>query len=273
MNITKSNKVLIFHFALYIVSGGLIWTINLLGQLRFSGYNFLSFFNRSVILIGLVTISYYLNNKFSKKTSLENDILKFKLKYLKHYLNGCVLGFLLIAVMWGILYLIYPFEIVRNHNPKVILGIDIISYSLGNTLEELLFRGFLFLSAVRLFGKTGAIFLISLLFGLFHLPGLGLTMQGLSMVITTFTMSLLFIAVIYYTESIWTAVVLHITINILLHTVGFDGAGNGLFNIEFAASDINGLFFTLVCETVVIASAIVLFIRGKKAIDIKEVQI
>ncbi len=124
----------------------------------------------------------------------------------------------------------------------------------------------MFLSAVKLFGKTGAVFLVSLLFGLFHLPGLGLTMQGLSMVITTFTMSLLFIAVIDYTESIWTAVVLHITINILLHTLGFDGTGNGLFHIEFAASDINGFFFTLVYEIVVIASAIVLFIVGKKAI-------
>ncbi|WP_294216409.1 type II CAAX endopeptidase family protein [uncultured Chryseobacterium sp.] len=266
MNITPSNKVLLFHFAVFIVIGTLIWTINLWGQLGFSGYHFLPFFIRSVILTGLVIISYYLNNKFSKKTHLKRDILKFNLASLKHYLNGCVLGILLITVMWGILYLIYPFEIIRNHDSKVVFGIDIISYGLGNTLEELLFRGFLFLSAVKLFGKTGAVFLVSLLFGLFHLPGLGLTMQGLSMVITTFTMSLLFIAVIDYAESIWTAVVLHITINILLHTLGFDEAGNGLFHIEFAASDINGFFFTLVYEIVVIASAIVLFIVEKKAI-------
>lgn len=177
---------------------------------------------------------------------------------------GFVIGFLSIAIMWGMLYLIYPFGIKPDPHSKIIPVIDVVSYSLGNTLEELLFRGFLLLAAVRLFGKAGAVLLVSFLFGLFHLQGLGLTKEGLSMVVTTFTMSLLFIAVIDYTGSIWPSVTLHITVNLLLHTLGFDGTGNGILRIEFAAPELNGWYFTLIYELVVTAFAAVLFIKGRK---------
>lgn len=267
MSTTPSYSTLRSHFILFIPLGALIWTINLFGQLSYSGYRFQPFLVRSLILAGLLILSYSINNRFSKKNGLNRDILKYKPTTLKHCLSGCILGFLLIAAMWGIMYLVYPFEIISNPGLKVVPGLDIISYSLGNTLEELLFRGFLLLAAVKLLGKTGAVFVVSLLFGLFHLPGLGLTVQGLTMVITTFTMSLLFIAVIDYTASIWTAVTLHITINLLLHTSGFDGAGNGLFHMKFAASGINRLIFTLVYEIVVIAAAALSFMKGKNAIS------
>ena len=81
---------------------------------------------------------------------------------------------------------------------------------------------------------------------------------------TTFTMSLLFISVIYYTATIWTAVTLHVTGNVLLHSLGFDGANNGMFQIKFATPTINGLFLTLIYEIVVIAFALVIFLKGKK---------
>ncbi len=266
MSITQQNKVLVIHFILYLLLGTLIWTINVLGQISFHGNVFFPFFIRSLILAGLLVLSYYLNDKFAKKNKLNEGILKFKSEFIKKYFSGSILGFLLIAIMWGILYLIYPLEILKNPGSKIVPVMDIVSYGLGSTLEELLFRGFLLLASVRLFGKTGAILLVSLLFGLFHLPGFGLTKQGLSMAITTFTMSLLFIAVIHYTESIWTAVTLHITLNLLLHTLGFDGAGNGIFRIKFATSNINGLFFTLVYEIVVIAFAAVIFSKERKEI-------
>jgi len=181
-------------------------------------------------------------------------------------LGGILLGFVLIATIWGITYLIYPFQIIKNANSKINLAIDITTYSLGNTLEELLFRGFLLLASINLFGKIGGVLFVSLLFGLFHLQGTGLTVNGLSMVITTFTMSLLFISVIYYATSIWTAVTLHVTGNFLLHSLGFDGTNNGLFQIKFTASTINGLFITLIYEIVVIAFALAIFLKVKEQI-------
>jgi membrane protease YdiL (CAAX protease family) len=180
-------------------------------------------------------------------------------------MSGIILGFILIGTIWGIIYLIYPFEIVRNAYSQANLN-DIIPNSLGNTLEELLFRGFLLVASVKLIGKIGGILFVSLLFGLFHLQITGLTTAGLSMVMTTFTMSLLFVAVIYYTKSIWAAVTLHITGNLLLHTLGFDGASNGLFQIRFSAQNINGHIITLIYEIVVIAFAIAIFIKRRKKI-------
>lgn len=182
----------------------------------------------------------------------------------KQYLGGSILGFTLIAAIWTIIYLIYPFEITRSANSKANLTTDIVSFSLGNTIEELLFRGFFLMTCVRLFGKIGGILSVSLLFGLFHLTGFGLTREGLSMVMTTFSMSLLFIAVIYHTKSIWTAVTLHITGNLLLHTLGFDGSAYGMFQIRFSSSHVTGRFITLIYEIVVITFAMIIFMKARK---------
>src|SRR5882724_2540344 len=266
MNIKSPYRVLIFDFILFLSFCVVIWIINIIVQSTFPGNNLFPFLIRSVILLFTVTISYYLNYKFSRKNLLSFDILKFKSRLIKYYLGGIIAGCFLIAAIWGIIYLIYPYEIIKNPYSKINLAADIISYSLGNSLEELFFRGFILLASVKFFGKTGAVLFVSLLFGLFHLQGTGLTANGLSMVMTSFTMSLLFISVIYYTTSIWTAVTLHITGNFLLHSLGFDGTNNGLFQIKFSASTINGLFLSLIYEIVVIAFALVIFIKGKKQI-------
>ncbi len=264
MNVKLPQRALLFDIFLFLSICVVIWAINIIGQSSFPGNNLFPFLLRSAILLFAVTISYYLNYKFSRKNLLTFEILKFKPQLIKYYLGGMILGCFLIATIWIIIYLVHPYEIVRNSNSNINLVIDIISYSLGNTLEELIFRGFILLAAVKHFGKTGGVLLVSLLFGVFHLQGTGLTANGFSMVMTTFTMSLLFISVIYYSTSIWTAVVLHITGNILLHSLGFDGTNNGLFQIKFTASTINGTVLTLVYEIVVIAFALVIFIKGKK---------
>ena len=266
MNIKSPYRVLIFDFILFLSFCVVIWVINIIVQSTFPGNNLFPFLIRTIILLFTVTISYYLNYKFSRKNLLSFDILKFKSRLIKYYLGGIVVGCFLIAAIWGIIYLIYPYEIIKNSYSKINLATEIISYSLGNSLEELFFRGFMLLASVKFFGKIGAVLFVSLLFGLFHLQGTGLTANGLSMVMTSFTMSLLFISVIYYTTSIWTAVTLHITGNFLLHSLGFDGTNNGLFQIKFSVSTINGLFLTLIYEIVVIAFVFVIFIKGKKQI-------
>jgi membrane protease YdiL (CAAX protease family) len=218
---------------------------------------------RSIILAPLLVLCYYINYKFIKKNVLNDEILKFKAKSIKLYLGGIALACLLIATIWIIIYMIYPFEIVKNSVTKINFVTDFISYSLGNTLEELLFRGFLLVAAIRLFGKIGAVFFVSFLFGIFHLQGLGVTKDGLTMVVTTSTMALLFIAVIYYTKSIWTAVTLHVAGNLILHTFGFDGTNNGLFQIRFCASNINGNITLFIYEIVIIAFALVIFFKSR----------
>ncbi|MET4083969.1 membrane protease YdiL (CAAX protease family) [Pedobacter sp. UYP30] len=263
MKTISSYKSLLYSLVLFALFGAIIWTINVLGQSIFPGYKLFPLFMRSIILAPLLMLCYYVNYRFIEKNALNNEILKFKAKSFKLYLGGIALACLLLATIWVVIYLIYPFEIIRNSGTKVNFATDLISYSMGNTLEELLFRGFLLVAAIRLFGKIGAIFFVSLLFGLFHLQGLGMTRGGLTMVITTFTMALLFTAVIYYTKSIWTAVTLHIAGNLILHTFGFDGTNNGLFEIRFCTSNINGNLTLLIYEFVIIAFALFLFLRSR----------
>jgi membrane protease YdiL (CAAX protease family) len=211
-------------------------------------------------------LSYYVNYKFSRKNELNSEIVKFRFNFIKLYLSGALLAIILIATMWAIIYLIYPFKITQNFYSKSNLPIDIISYGLGNTLEELLFRGFLLIATIKLLGKASGVLFVSFLFGLFHLQGTGLTTEGLRMVMTTFSMSLLFISTIYYTKSIWTAVVVHITGNLLLHTLGFDGTNSGLFQITFVRSNVNGIVISIIYEIVVITFTLFIFSRTKKQI-------
>jgi uncharacterized protein len=266
MNAKTPQSALIVDFLLFSIICAAIWAINVVIQSTFPGNNLFPLLIRSAILLGILAIAYYLNDRFIRKNLLNFEILKFKSQHIKWYLGAIAIGCLLIATIWGIIYLINPFEISRNLHSKNNLSIDIISYTLGNTLEELFFRGFILLASLKLFGKPGAALIVSLLFGLFHLQGTGLTVNGLSMVLTTFTMSLLFISVIYYTNSIWTAVTLHATGNILLHTLGFDGTNNGLFQIDFVTSTINGSLLTLIYEIVVTAFALAIFLNAKKKI-------
>lgn len=259
----STYRSLIFDFTLFLFFGILVWIMHIIGQSVFPGRNLFPFLMRLVMLLISLALCYYLNYNLSKKNLLIFDILKFKTKLIKYYVGSIVLGCLLISTMLAIIYLIYPFEIIKNSDSKINLAADIVLYTFGNTLEELLFRGFLLVASIKLLGKIGGVLFVSLLFGVFHLQGTGPTVEGLSMVLTTFTMSLLFISVIDHTKSIWTAVMLHITANLLLHTLGFDGTNNGMFQIKFA-TPINGFIITLIYEIVVIVFVLVIFVRGKK---------
>lgn len=264
MKSIEPNRSLILDILLFLLLNTCIWVINIVVQSSIPGSDLFPFSIRSFILAGLLAITYFLNYKYIRKNILNAEILRFKPTLAQYYIAGIVLGCVLIASIWAIIYLIYPFEIIKNISSKSYLLNDIIAFSLGNIIEELLFRGFLLLIFIKLIGKLGGICLVSFLFGLFHLQGTGFTIAGLSMLLTTFSMSLLFIAVIYYTKSIWTAATLHITGNFLLHTLGFDGATNGVFQIKFSALHINGLLITFVYEVVVLGFAIIIFSKASK---------
>src|SRR5438093_1037397 len=117
---TKSPyRVLAFDYTLFLFFGALIWIINIIGQSTFPENNMFPFLMLSTIFLITLTLSYYLNNKFSRKNQLNFDMLKFKSSLIKYYLGGIVLGCILIATIWGVIYLIYPFEIVKNSDSKI----------------------------------------------------------------------------------------------------------------------------------------------------------
>src|SRR5690349_8379643 len=118
MNGKFPQRVLIFDFFLFLFICVATWTINIIGQGTFPGNSLFPFLLRSTILLFAVTISYYLNYKFSRKNLLTFDILKFKSRLIKYYLGGILLGCFLIATIWSIIYLVHPFEIVKNSNSK-----------------------------------------------------------------------------------------------------------------------------------------------------------
>src|SRR6266581_2144091 len=119
MNAKSPYRVLIFDFILFLSICVAIWTINIIGQNTFPGNNLFPFLLRSAILLFTVIISYYLNYKFSRKNLLSFDILKFKSRLIKYYLGGILVGCFLIATIWGIIYLMHPFEIIKNPNSKI----------------------------------------------------------------------------------------------------------------------------------------------------------
>ena len=207
-----------------------------------------------------------MNFKFIKKNALNEYLIRPYSGKLGIYSLGILLGILLILTIWGIVFIIYPYKITTNTASSANLFIDLIDYTLGNALEEFIFRGFLLLAFISLFAKPRGIFLLSLLFGLFHLPGLGITWEGLAMVLTTSSMSLLLICIICLTQTIWTGIMLHITANLLLHSVGFDGTNHGLLLIRFNASEINEYILTFVYEITVITFAIILIIKNKNSL-------
>jgi predicted permease len=109
-------------------------------------------------------------------------------------------------------------------------------------MEELMFRGFLLLVISRSAGWQIAILLTSLAFGLFHLQGTGINIVGLRMVASTGTYRLVFALSYVVTRSLWTAISVHATSNILLHAIlGLDGANQSIFVTVFTGNgQING---------------------------------
>src|SRR4030095_12158388 len=118
-NTIPPYRVSVFDFILFLSFGVLIWTINIIGQSIFPGNNLFPFLIRSAILLFLLALTYYVNCKFSRKNLLIFDMLKFKSGFIKYYLGGILLGCLLIGTIWATIYVLYPFEIIKNPYSKI----------------------------------------------------------------------------------------------------------------------------------------------------------
>jgi membrane protease YdiL (CAAX protease family) len=128
-----------------------------------------------------------------------------------------------------LLYAFVPFHFAHGSLHIADALKESFSYFLGNSLEELMFRGFLLVVLSRFAGWRIAVLALAIPFGLFHLQGSGISTVGLKMVATTATYSLVFSLSYVLTGSMWTAISVHVTSNILLHTLlGLDGMNQAM---------------------------------------------
>lgn len=124
----------------------------------------------------------------------------------------------LIGIIGVLFWIAVPYHFERGALSLRQTFPELQNFALSNIGEELVFRGYLLLALMRRFGLRTALFVVSIIFGLFHLPGLS-GMAALKMVITTGACSYLFAAAFLRTGTIWGAIALHFFANVLLHKV------------------------------------------------------
>jgi uncharacterized protein len=170
---------------------------------------------------------------FGSKTLLRRDGfpadalgLQLTLPHAKGFVLGIAGGLMFIALMAATLAVQVPFHWERgllSLNHAALAAHTYFWTSLG---EELIFRGYALVALSSYFGPRKAVLALALPFGLFHLPGMGMGMAAAKMIATTGAMSMVFSYGFLFTGSLWTAVGLHVAINVSLHTLtGLDGAG------------------------------------------------
>lgn len=110
-----------------------------------------------------------------------------------------------------------------------------LTYLCGALLEELAFRGHALLRLRERYGPIVAVAAVSLAFGLLHLPGL----QGMGvvkMIVTTGLSSVLFAVAYLRSRTLWTAVGLHMGMNVMLHVI-LGGGGEAKASLMKAMFD------------------------------------
>ena len=166
------------------------------------------------VAIGLLV----LNQRLLSRDGFPPDALGFCARRIGWFFAGGIINAGIILLMAGALWLLVPFHWERGSLTWEKLGWQTAEYFAGNVGEELAFRGYLLLLLTRHFGLTRALFVVALLFGLFHLPGLS-GWTAVKMVCTTAAWSFLFAYGYLLTGSLWTAVGLHVFGNAILHHV------------------------------------------------------
>ena len=217
---------------LFIVLAVVAWGINLGGQMIFSSQNMVPYLARTVITMILDLTVVFVSIRLLKKNGLPSRSLGLSIKVdtLSDILVGVLIGILAVSIIAGMLYVVVPYHFIKGTFSFGRVLQETISYFAGNSLEELLFRGFLFVVLSQLLGWRIALLIVSLGFGLFHLQGVGFTVRGAKLVATTALFGLIFGMSYVLTKSLWTAVFTHATSNILLHAfAGLDGGGKAMF--------------------------------------------
>jgi membrane protease YdiL (CAAX protease family) len=225
----KLNTKSVFVF---IAAALVAWGLHAAAQITFPSQNTVPYLIRTGIALILNLALIQLSFRLLNMNGLPASILSLALskRSAVQFLTGVFIGILAFALFAGLLYLFVPYHFARGRLSITSLVMECFSYLVGSSLEELTFRGFLLVILTQQFGWRMAILAMALPFGLFHLPGLGLTLPGLKMVATTASYSFVFSLSFVLTRSLWTAIGVHVFSNILLHSLlGLDGMNTAVF--------------------------------------------
>ncbi len=209
----------------------------------------------------------WLNRRFLVRDGIRVSALGLGIRRFPFLLAGALLMTVVLGVVAGVLSLTAPFHWKPGSLSWSGLGWCAAEYFAGNAGEELMFRAYLLLAMQRAFGTAPALVIVSLLFGLFHLPGLS-GVVAVKMICTTGVWSLVFALGFLKTGSLWTAIGLHAFGNTLLHRVMGMSGDESLFRADFRAPLPNGYgdpgFLTFAGVTLFTAVCLFLW-RGRTA--------
>jgi membrane protease YdiL (CAAX protease family) len=259
---------------LFIALGASAWLLNILGQTVFPSQNIVPYIIHTTITALTVIIAIVGSVRLLKQNHLSTEALglSFSGRSFLNFLLGVCIGIISLSLFGLIFYFFVPFHFAAG----VLNGIQVLkesySYFWGNFLEELIFRGFLLIILSNLIGWRKAAWVMALPFGLFHLPGIGLSIAGLKVIATTATYSLIFSYAFILTGSLWTAIGVHVTSNILLHAfTGLDGANRAMFqptfNDKFPVNHDVG-FLTFLISAAIVSFSLFLLIKTSNRSEI-----
>lgn len=216
-----------------------IWEANTLGQAIFPSLHLLPYIIRTTITFLMGSLLLIISFRLLRKNQIPGAALGLapSKNTFPNILLGLLIGSASLVFIETVIYVSTPFRFRQGplHGGDVLK--EVCSFIVGNSLEELMFRGFLLVILSRLAGWRIGILLMAVPFGLFHLQGLGIGMAGLKMAATTATYSFVFSLSYVLTRSMWTAISVHVTSNVLLHTIfGLDGGNNSMFVQVFSGS-------------------------------------
>jgi uncharacterized protein len=183
-------------------------------------------------------------------------------------LFGALAGVVLVGAWAASFRLFVAFSLTPGSitPPELLLSLGI--YLFGALLEELAFRGQSFVRLRQRHGTMLAVLLVSLAFGLLHLPGMA-GVNAIKIVALTGLGSLLFCLAYLLSGSLWTAVGLHAGMNFMLHTVLGAGGGHGpsLLKPLYVSPPpaIDAGFWCFIVVQLAVAAVLVLIGRGRPA--------
>ncbi len=258
-------KLDIRSMVIFLLTGVIAWAINLAPQML--GGTLMHFWPRTTFILIADALVLYITYTSFKRTGIPMAALGLHIK--KRLGNDALIGVAIavatITIMAIVLYLFIPYHFVhRSLNIAYVLK-ESYSYFLGAMLEELLFRGFLFLIFTKRFGWRAGVLIMALPFGLYHLAG------GISLVASTTIFSFIFGLSFVLTGSLWTAIFLHATLNLLLHTItGLNGADNAIYKLAFDVQMPDYPFGLLVSiiTALIMATLLYLIINWRQSVKI-----
>jgi membrane protease YdiL (CAAX protease family) len=230
----RSSSVLIFVLAAFVA-----WEINVFGQNIFPSQNLIPFISRMAITLAADLGLIYVSIRLLNKNNLPKEALGLSVtgKTVSDIGWGMLIGVITIALIAGLLFIFVPFHFISGQKSGLEGIKESIAYIPGNTLEEIIFRGFLFILLSQLTDWRLSALILALPFGLLHLPGMGHGTAAVKMVAITACTSFVFSFSFVLFRSMWTAITAHIVMNILLHVItGLGGGGKAVFEPFFDKS-------------------------------------